>query len=197
MEVMEPISRSSALINKEDCCILIIDVQICFMKGLKDENSEIFLNKMKHLIRISQVLDIPIIITAENIQENGTVHEEILRILEYKVKIFDKFIYSCWGQKDIQDEIKKHQKRVVILCGLETDVCIMQTAIDLLDNGYRVVLLSDLTFSRNMTEHQLGLKRIESQGAIVSLLKTWQEEITAGIRTKINKIIKMHNLDNI
>ena len=85
----------------------------------------------------------------------------------------------------------------MVLCGLETDVCIMQTAIDLLTTGYHVVLLSDITFSRNTTEHSIGLKRIESQGAIISLLKTWQEEITAGVRTKTNKILKMHQLDDV
>jgi len=197
MEIIEPISRSPELINKEDCLILIIDVQEQFIKGLSQEVTQKLIHKIKHLIKVAQVLDIPIIVTAEDIQKNNTIHEELLEVLEKKVKIFDKFIYSCWGQRNIQEEIKKYQKKFIVLCGLETDVCVMQTAIDLIANGYGVVLLSDLTFSRNTTEHEIGLKRIESQGAIISLLKTWQEEITAGIRTKINKVIKMHHLDDV
>ncbi|WP_455140327.1 isochorismatase family protein [Candidatus Hodarchaeum mangrovi] len=197
MEIIEPISRSTGLINKEDCLILIIDVQERFLNGLIGETKEIFIQKIKHLIRVAKVLDIPIVVTAEDIQKNDTVHEELMVELDKKIKIFDKFIYSCWGQPDIQEEIKEYQKKVVILCGLETDVCIMQTAVDLSTNGYHVVLLSDITFSRNIIEHDIGLKRIESQGAIISLLKTWQEEITAGIRTKTNKIIKMHQLDDV
>lgn len=197
MEIIEPISRSTGLINKEDCLILIIDVQERFLNGLIGEAKEIFIQKIKHLIRVAKVLDIPIVVTAEDIQKNDTVNEELIVELDNKIKIFDKFIYSCWEQPDIQEEIKKYQKKVVILCGLETDVCIMQTAVDLSTNGYRVVLLSDITFSRNIIEHDIGLKRIESQGAIISLLKTWQEEITAGIRTKTNKILKMHQLDKV
>ena len=197
MEIIEPFSRSSELINKEDCLILIIDVQLRFMNGLIEDTKEIFIDKIRHLIRVAQVLDIPIIVTAEDIKKNESIHEDLAKELGNRFKIFDKFIYSCWGQPDIQDEIKKYHKKVVVLCGLETDVCIMQTAIDLLTTGYHVVLLSDITFSRNTTEHSIGLKRIESQGAIISLLKTWQEEITAGVRTKTNKILKMHQLDDV
>ena len=67
MEIIEPFSRSSELINKEDCLILIIDVQLRFMNGLIEDTKEIFIDKIRHLIRVAQVLDIPIIVTAEDI----------------------------------------------------------------------------------------------------------------------------------
>ncbi|MHA1969659.1 MAG: isochorismatase family protein [Candidatus Hodarchaeales archaeon] len=197
MEILEPIDRSKNLINAEECFILIIDVQTFFMQGMSPKQRDDFIKKTIHLIQIASLLNIPLIVTAEDVKKNGTVPNKIVKALPKYVQIYDKFIYSCWGQENIQDAINHTKRKTVIMCGLETDVCVMQTAIDLLDNGFRVVVLTDITYSRNMTEHKIGLKRMEYNGAIFSILKSWQEEISAGIRTKINFDIKKHGLNEI
>ncbi|MFX0050771.1 MAG: isochorismatase family protein [Candidatus Hermodarchaeota archaeon] len=196
MDLIEPVSRSSNLISVKDCFVLIIDVQDFFMKGLSENEQITYIAKYKHLIKLCQVLKIPLIVTAEDIRKNGSVHEGLFESLS-DVSVYDKFIYSCWGQKNIREAIEKTQKKVAILCGLETDVCVAQTAIDLLDNSYRVLILTDLTYSRDPVEHKIGLKRMEYHGAMFGLLKSFQEEITAGVRTNINKIIKENELNNI
>lgn len=198
MDFIEPISRSSNLINANECLILIIDVQEEFMKGLSNKEQEEYIRKYIHLIKLSQVLDMPLIVTAEDIEKNGSILDSLQKQLHADVKVLDKFIYSCWGQHDIREKIKNyHQRDVIVVCGFETDVCIAQTTIDLLKNDYRVVVLTDMTYSRNKIENEIGLKRMEKYGVILSLLKTWQEEIAAGVKTKINQIIKDHNLANI
>jgi len=196
MDILEPVSRSSNLINVEDCFVLIIDAQEFFMQGLSETIKISYIAKYKHLIKLCQVLEIPLIVTAEDIKKNGSVHEELLRSLG-EMTVYDKFVYSCWGQKNIRETIENTQKRVSILCGLETDVCVAQTAIDLLDNSYRVLILTDMTYSRNHIEHEIAMKRMEFHGAMFGLLKSWQEEITAGVRTNINRIIKDNDLGNI
>ncbi|UCG90425.1 MAG: hypothetical protein JSU57_01460, partial [Candidatus Heimdallarchaeota archaeon] len=60
-----------------------------------------------------------------------------------------------------------------------------------------VFILTDMTFSRNEIEHEIGLKRMEHHGIILSLLKTWQEEITAGVKTRILYMLKENDLHNI
>ncbi|MFX0183714.1 MAG: isochorismatase family protein [Candidatus Hodarchaeota archaeon] len=196
MDILEPESRSSNLVNADDCFVLIIDVQEFFMQGLSGVEQNSYIAKYKHLTKLCKVLGIPLIVTAEDIEKNGSVHADLLKILG-ETPIYDKFVYSCWGQKNIREAIEKTQKRVCILCGLETDVCIAQTAIDLLGNGYQVLILTDMTYSRNLIEHETGLKRMEFHGAMFGLLKSWQEEITAGVRTNINKTIKKNFLDDI
>lgn len=196
-DLIEPVTRSSSLINVNDCFIIIIDVQSKFMQGLTNENQLVFLRKYNHLIKLSSVLKIPLIVTAEDIEKNGSIPEVLKRFLPVTVQIYDKFVYSCWGQKDIQIAIRDTRRSVAILCGFETDVCIGQTAIDLQANGYRVVILTDLTFSRNIAEHEVGMKRMEHHGIIFSLLKTWQEEITAGIKTSIHQALKENDLNEI
>ena len=198
MKTLEPVSRSSKFVNADDCFVAIIDVQeFFFSKELSETEIDRFLLKIIHLIKLAKILEIPILITAEDIEKNGSIPKKIADILPSDVHVHDKFIYSCWGQKEIQDTIKNFNRKVAVICGLETDVCIYQTTVDLLSNDYEVVILSDLTFSRNNLENQIGLKRMETFGASISLLKTWQEEITAGIRTKINSILKEHNLHHI
>lgn len=194
---IEPVSRSSNLINVSDCFIIIIDVQSKFMLGLTNEDRLIFLKKYNHLIRLSHVLKIPLIITAEDIEKNDSIPESLRSTLPPNVQIYNKFVYSCWGQKDIQMGIRNTQRLVAVICGFETDVCIAQTAIDLQANGFKVVILSDMTFSRNEIEHEIGLKRMEHYGIILSLLKTWQEEITAGVKTRILYMLKENDLHNI
>ncbi len=196
-KVVEPVSRSKNLINAKDCFVLIIDVQSFFMQGMNTNQQEIFVKKCVHLIELASLLDIPIIVTAEDIQQNGTVHDKIYNKLSNYIHIYDKFIYSCWGQENIRLGIEKTKRKTAIICGLETDVCVAQTSLDLLAHEFRVVILADITYSRNITEHKMGLKRMEYHGAILSLLKTWQEEITAGIRTEINFEIKKQGLNDI
>jgi len=197
MDIIEPISRSKNLINLKDCIVLIIDVQPIFMDGLTINEQSEFIHKCIHIIKLCQTFNIPLMATAEDIQKNGSLPDDIQKLLNPQEQIFDKFIYSCWGQKNIQKAIRGINKSVCIICGFETDVCIMQTAIDLLDNGFKVVVLSDMTFSRNKTEHEVGLKRMEYHGAIISLLKSWQEEITAGVKTRVNYIIKENEMSDI
>jgi nicotinamidase-related amidase len=197
MSTVEPISQSSELANHENCFLLIIDVQEFFMKGWEDEEKKKLIIKLIHLIKLATILNIPLIVTAEDIEKNGTIPKELQQVLPKTTEIFDKFIYSCWGQKNIQEQIQKTNKKVAVICGLETDVCVSQTSIELVENGYKVFLLSDITNSRNLEEHRIGLSRIAHQGVIITSLKSWQEEITKGIKTKVNEIIKQHKLDDI
>ncbi len=197
MDMIEPLSRSSNLINADDCFIIIIDVQEAFIQGLTREEQTVFMRKYRHLIKLASVLKIPLIVTAEDIQKNGSIPDALLQSLAPNVQVYDKFIYSCWGQKDIQNTIKNTRKTVAVLCGFETDVCVGQTAIDLLENGYQVCVLVDMTFSRNHFEHEIGLKRMEYHGVILSILKSWQEEITSGVRTSIHQILKENDLHTI
>ncbi|MHA1975830.1 MAG: isochorismatase family protein [Candidatus Hodarchaeales archaeon] len=198
MAVLEPTTRSAKLVMLNDCFIMLIDIQEVFLKkGLSKSDMQIFISKIKHLIRLAEVLEIPMIITVEDLKNNGSIPKEISVMLPSDFLIYDKFIYSCWGQEDIQNAIKKIDRNVAVVCGLETDICVCQTSLDLLSNNYRVVILSDITYSRNQNEHDIGLKRMENNGAIISLLKTWQEEITAGIKTRINLKLRKHNLSDI
>ena len=197
MDYFEPISESSDLANLEDCFLLIIDVQDFFMKGFTDKEREILLLKLVHLIKLAKVLNIPVIITAEDIQKNGSIPKEIQKIVPRGTKILNKLIYSCWGQEDIQKAIRDTNRKSAVICGLETDICVSQTAIELTENGYTIFLLSDLTYSRNLEEKNIGLNRMQHKGVIISSLKSWQEEITKGIKTKTNEIIKQHKLNDI
>ena len=198
MKMLEPISRSSEFTEVNDCFVAIIDVQeFFFSKKLSEAETDRFIGKILHLIKLAKILDIPLLITAEDIEKNGSIPQKVADILPSDVHIYDKFIYSCWGQKEIQNAIESFNRKVAVICGLETDVCVYQTTVDLLSNGYKVVILADITFSRNNVENQIGLKRMETLGASISLLKTWQEEITAGIRTKINYLLKENELHNI
>ncbi|MFW9903362.1 MAG: isochorismatase family protein [Candidatus Thorarchaeota archaeon] len=196
-KTIEPISRSSDLINSSNCFVMIIDVQTIFMQGLTNQEQSVFLQKFSHLIKLCQVLEIPLIITAEDIEKNGSIPNSLQNSIPENVKVFDKFIYSCWGQKDIQKAIKNTNRQIAVLCGFETDVCVAQTAIDLQTNGFQVFILTDMTFSRNIIEHEIGLKRMDHHGIIFSLLKTWQEEISAGVKTHISQLLEENQLHSI
>lgn len=192
--IIDPDTRSVNLVNASDCFLLMIDVQPGFIRGRSKTEEQGFLPKYLHLLQICQVLEIPMVVTAEDIQENGSLPESLLEALPSPLPIWDKFIFSCWGQTNIRQAIKATQRNVAVLCGFETDVCVAQTAIDLLDNDYRVVLLTDLTYTQNESEHQIGLKRMADHGVILSLLKTWRYEISMGVRTTIAWQLKNHNV---
>lgn len=199
-ETLEPSLRSPYLIKAHDCFVLIIDVQEPFLEGLMPDERATFLQKHVWLIQVCDAVGIPYILTTEDVAKNGSIHPSLTSQLQKEkrtAQIFDKFFYSCWGQIEIREAIQATGRSVAVLCGLETDVCISQTALDLLGHGYRVAILVDLTYSRNEFEHTIGLKRMAYHGTIFTSLKSWQEEITGGLKTKINRRLIERRLTDI
>ena len=126
---------------------------------------------MVWIVDVAVKLEIPIIVTAEYIEKNGSIIPELLEVLPPETKIYDKMIFGLAADPEILNAVQKTNRDIPILLGLETDVCVAQSAIGLLENGYRVIVLEDAVASPGKS-HQYGLARMRSADVLLSNVKS-------------------------
>jgi nicotinamidase-related amidase len=158
-----------SLIEADDSVLIVIDVQDAFLDKLPQQESERLLNNACWLVRLAVWRGIPLVVTAEEFHEQPLAGE-LLDTLPANTPVFNKLIFGLAGQADILDVMAKTGRKTAVLIGLETDVCVMHSAIGLLERGYRVAVVTDATGSP-APGHELGLNRIKSAGAIIVNMK--------------------------
>ncbi|HTP00263.1 MAG TPA: isochorismatase family protein [Anaerolineales bacterium] len=158
-----------SLIDAEDSILVVIDVQDAFLGKLPHADRERILSSICWIVKLAQWKGIPLVITAEEYAEQPLA-EKLLDTLPAGTPILDKHVFGLAHQPDILAAVEQTSRRTTVLVGLETDVCVMQSAVGLLEAGYRVAAVTDAT-GTPAPNHELGLKRMRSAGAILVNLK--------------------------
>ena len=153
------------MLNKEDAILVVIDIQ-GRLATLMQRRESLFENTIR-MIRGAKVLGIPIIWTEQLPDKLGETAPEIKTALE-GLKPLVKKAFSCCGDSEFMTRIGKLERKQVLLTGIETHICVYQTAIDLLKSGYEVHLVRDAVSSRIESNYQLGLERIKDAGAVLT-----------------------------
>ena len=161
----------NSLIDVEDCLLVIIDVQDHFLAKLPPERAELMLDRVGWLIEIAKILHVPIVATAEDAKHLQGLAEPLTSKLPPRTIVFNKMSYNLAAQPDILRAVRATGRRIAVLVGLETDVCVAQSAIGLLEEDYDVAVVSDATDSPG-NEHAGGLRRMENAGVLVTSLKS-------------------------
>ncbi len=159
-----------SLIDVDQCVLIIIDVQDHFLAKLSPERMERLLDHVCWLTEIAKVLKVPIVATAEEESRNGGLTSAVAEILPNNTKVLEKSMFNLADQESILIEVLKTGRRTAVVVGVETDVCVAQSAIGLMQKGFQVVVLADATDSPG-GEQVSGLDRIRRAGALVMNLK--------------------------
>lgn len=115
-----------------------------------------------------QLLGVPVLVTEQYPKGLGRTADEILMSLPEGFEVFEKTAFSSCGAAAFIDRLTTLGVEQVVLCGLETHVCVNQTAHDLLDRGLQVHLLADAVCSRSPVNKKAGLRKMFSSGVIAS-----------------------------
>ena len=153
------------MLNIEDCCLVVVDVQ-GKLAQLMYEKQVLFKN-IKILIKAAKILDTPILWCQQCPDALGPTLPEIAQLLTENEPI-DKSAFSCCGAEQFNIKLNKTKRQQIILCGIETHVCVYQTAVDLLRKGFSVDLIADAVSSRTAENKQLGISRITAEGVNIS-----------------------------
>ena len=158
--------------KREETGLIIIDAQTGLMKAMDPEVKQKTVNNTKLLIASAQKLNIPLILTEQYPKGLGKTLVEIQEALDNYQPI-EKVCFSCYGNEEFKSKLKQLESvKEVILAGVETHICVAQTALDLLAYGYKVYVLSDAICSRRKLEWQTGLRLMERAGAIITTTET-------------------------
>jgi len=170
----EPIARRS--LQAGQCTLVIIDIQEKLLPAVV--NHEEVLRNSRLLIRLATVLEIPILLTTQYARGLGVTVPEIAELLP-GVKAIDKMEFGCFGGEEFRTALRELPGRptTVLLCGTESHICVMQTALGALADGYMVHVASDAIGARTDLNWRLGLKRMESAGCVISSTEMMMYEL--------------------
>lgn len=167
-------------IKRSDLGVLVIDVQPFFMDlAFADDpvGRESFEVRLEHLLMISDWMDLPLVTTFEKpIAETGEFPERLEAVFPSGRPRHEKNYFGCMAHPEIVADVTAMGRRQIAVAGAETDVCILQSTLGLLDAGYEVFLLEDCL---STTEASPGpaLRRMYSAGAVPCTLKTMLYEL--------------------
>jgi nicotinamidase-related amidase len=148
---------------------VIIDVQEAFRNAIGD--FALIASNIARAVNGFQILDVPMIVTEQYPAGLGRTTEEILLTLPDDLVAIEKTAFSAFGSDEFREKIATLGVEQVILSGIETHVCVNQTAHDLLDLGLSVHLLTDCVGSRFEHDKRAGLKKMRSSGVISSSIE--------------------------
>jgi nicotinamidase-related amidase len=176
------------MLEIRDCCLIVVDVQGKLAQLMAGKES-LFKN-IQILIQAAQILEIPILWCQQVPEALGPTVPEIAELLTgtrvegvppsnrgqdardtrvwRPVEPINKASFSCCGQEQFNAELNALGKEQVILCGIETHVCIYQTAMDLMEGGLDVTIIADAVSSRTEQNRHIALTRLAAEGAHIS-----------------------------
>lgn len=155
-------SRHPAILRRDDALLVCIDYQESLLRVMH-EASRVKTNGIL-LLGVAKILGIPIVATTQNANRLGGVIADVSDLLTNPT--VDKMTFSAAQSPDVMSAIESSGRRQVVLCGIETHICIAQTAMDLVAAGYQVHVAADAVSSRSMEKHKLGMERIRDSGVL-------------------------------
>lgn len=166
----EELSRSPLLVSASQSVLLIVDVQDKLL-DLMENRSEL-LGKLQQLAAAAQLLGVPRLATEQYPEKLGPLSPAIRKYYDVGAdfEIPGKMSFSCAGCPASWKQLQELGRPQVVLAGLETHVCIAQTALDLLGAGLDLFLVVDAVAARHRVDHETALRRLE--GAGVTLITT-------------------------
>lgn len=154
-------------LDPDQCALVVVDIQEKLLPPIWEKDR--LIRNTQLLIRLASILKIPALVTTQYTKGLGNTVPEIATLLPDTPAI-DKLMFSCFGSDDFCNLLKRlpGQRTTLLLCGMETHICVMQTALGALREGYLVHVAADAVSSRTELNWQIGLNRMQAAGAILS-----------------------------
>ena len=153
--------------EKERTVLVAIDFQEAQTKIMPLDVGKILLRNMKILIAFAKQLNMPILATEQYPKGLGRTIAEIREALG-EITPIEKVSFSCCGARAFNERLEEMKRSQIILAGIEAHVCVLQTAIDLIQRNYEVHVVADAVGSRKKLDWEMGLKWMEKKGAMIS-----------------------------
>ena len=154
-------------LEAERCALVVVDIQEKLLPPIFQK--EQLVRNSQLLIRLAGILKMPTIVSTQYAKGLGNTVPAIASLLPGTHPI-DKHMFSCFGS-DVFCSTLKHlpgNRNTVLLCGMESHICVTQTALGALREGYLVHVASDAVSSRTEWNWKIGLERMRAAGAVIS-----------------------------
>jgi nicotinamidase-related amidase len=154
-------------LEAEQCALVVIDIQEKLLPPIFQR--EQLVRNSQLLIRAASILKIPALVSTQYAKGLGGTVPEVASLLN-GTEAIDKTLFSCFGSDVFCNLLKRlpGQRNTLLLCGMESHICVTQTALAALRDGYVVHIASDAVSSRTEWNWKIGLERMRAAGAVIS-----------------------------
>lgn len=159
------------LLDRRRAALAVVDVQAAFLDKLPEAARAPLVARIAWLIRVARALDIPVLAMGEDLAGNGPPVAGVRAVLPAATAIHDKRVFSLAHQPDILAALRATGRDEVVLAGLETDVCVAQSALGLLAEGFAVAVAADAVGAPG-ADHAAGLARMAAAGVMMLTAKS-------------------------
>jgi nicotinamidase-related amidase len=157
----------SKLLDRDSSALVVIDLQAKLVPAIFE--SERVIRNAQLLLRLAELLKLPVILTTQNAAGLGPTVPEI-QALTTGIKPIDKTSFGCFGDEAFKRELKARapQANTLLVAGIESHICVTQTVLGALGDGYLAHIAEDAVSSRTPENWRAGLHRMERAGAVMS-----------------------------
>jgi nicotinamidase-related amidase len=156
------------LLDRKHSVLVVIDVQERLFPAIYER--ELMLGRIDLLLTAANLMKIPVILTEQYPKGLGNTIEEIRKLIP-DVAPLSKMDFSCLPAPGFKEQLaglhKEHREQIVLM-GIETHICVTQTALDLAAQGERVMVVADATSSRRPIDAQIALQRLSQNGLTIT-----------------------------
>ncbi|WP_133137078.1 isochorismatase family protein [Legionella rowbothamii] len=149
------------LLNKEESLLLLIDVQEKLTPAVM--NSESLISQCEWLLKLAHKLSVPILVSEQYPKGLGATVAPLKEYFDSQ-ECIDKVHFSCMSDVNYVQRLKQFHKKQFILIGMEAHVCVLQTALEMKEQGFDVFVVVDAVSSRGKNNLKFGLKRMQQAG---------------------------------
>jgi nicotinamidase-related amidase len=178
-------------ILKDETVAVVIDIQEKLLPHM--DEGEIILQNCLKLIEGLQILSVPILITQQYTKGLGNTDPSIVRMFP-EFRFIEKISFSCCDEPVFAEKVGLSGKTNIIICGIESHVCVLQTCLDMLNSGFIPVIVEDCVTSRKENDKRIAIERMRNEGAIITTMESLIFELTrqSGNETfkNISRIVK-------
>jgi len=153
------------MLKIENCCLAVVDVQGKLAQLM--HGKEALFKNIRIVIQAARILEMPILWCQQVPDALGPTIAEIAELLT-DIEPINKATFSCCDADQFSARLNASQRNQILLCGIETHICIYQTAIDLLARSFNVNVIADAVSSRMLDNKQIALSRLSTDGVNIS-----------------------------
>lgn len=175
-------SQALSIASAEKGVLMVVDIQDRLLSAMPQQQQEMIQTSVQTLLTAADALALPVLVTEQYPKGLGHTVATLRDILPANTPIFEKTQFSAWQVDDIAAVLKQSEYQQVFLSGMETHICILQTALDLLKQGYEVFVIEEAVCSRDNKHYHSALNRLRDAGAVITNIESLLFECIADAR---------------
>jgi nicotinamidase-related amidase len=156
-------------LEKQEAVLVVIDIQERLAAAMKLKDQVV--GNCLHLIELAKIVQIPILLTEQYPKGLGTTLPEIQEVLPDYAP-FEKTAFDCCREAGFLEKVAATGRKKLLLTGMETHVCILQTALGLMKEGYTVQVVQDAVCSRSKKNFKTGIEFLRDAGTVITGTET-------------------------